>query len=526
MLAKSMLDLHQDIAEGDAYLHNDPYLGNTHAADHTIVVPVFVEGELMFTACAKAHQADIGNSIPTTYHAWAKDVYEEGALIFPCVRVQRGYEMINDVVRMCRSRIRVPDQWHGDFLAGIGAARVAERRLKELCAKYGKERIKSFIRNWFDYSERKLAAAIGKLPAVTLSHTGHHDPINPNLPGGVQITAKIVVDPAAAIVEIDLRDNVDCLDCGLNVSEACTINHAISGVLNSLDSDIPTNAGSFRRFRILIRDGAVLGRPDFPHSCSLGTTNVGCRLVNCVQSAFAQLGEGFGLAEGGTSMSAGWGVISGKDFRRDGYSYINQLFITNAGGPASPVADGWINYGAPSGGGLLYRDSVELTEIKQPMEVRSVRVNAAVGGAGKFRGAPGSEVIYGPKKDPMVVAIACDGQVYAPKGVRGGEDGNLAETHKIHRDGRREKLENFAHFELQAGEWVRGVDNGGGGYGHPFDRDPARVLRDVIEGWETRQRAETLYGVAFTGSREEETLAIDPAKTKKLRQCREAQATG
>src|SRR5262245_28522515 len=65
LLAKAMLRLHDDISEGDAFLHNDPHLGNTHAADHTIIVPVFIDGELMFTACAKAHQADIGNSIPT-----------------------------------------------------------------------------------------------------------------------------------------------------------------------------------------------------------------------------------------------------------------------------------------------------------------------------------------------------------------------------------------------------------------------------------------------------------------------------
>ena len=95
---------------------------------------MFFEGEHMFTVCAKAHQADIGNSIPSTYHLAAKDVYQEGALIFPCIRVQRNYETIDDIIRMCRTRIRVPEQWHGDFLAALGSARTGERRLKEfLC---------------------------------------------------------------------------------------------------------------------------------------------------------------------------------------------------------------------------------------------------------------------------------------------------------------------------------------------------------------------------------------------------------
>jgi N-methylhydantoinase B len=474
----------------------------------------------MFTACAKAHQADIGNSIPTTYHALAKDVYEEGALIFPCVRVQCDYKMNEDIVRMCRSRIRVPDQWYGDFLAGLGAARVAERRLKEICAKYGKERIKSFIRDWFDYSERRMASAIAKLPRSTLINEGRHDPVLPILPDGVPITARINVDPDNGLIEIDLQDNIDSLDCGLNVSEGCTLNHAIAGILNSLNSDVPANAGSFRRLRILMRDGAVIGRPSFPHSCSLGTTNVGARLVNCVQSAFADLGDAFGLAEGGTSMAAGWSVVSGNDFRRDGEPFINQLFITNAGGPGSPVADGWVNYGLPGAAGLLYRDSVELDEIKHPMEILSLRMVTGSGGAGKFRGSPANEVIFGPKQDPMTVAIACDGQVYAPRGVRGGQDGIAAETYRIGADSREEKVPNVTQLHLRPGEYVKGIDNSGGGYGNPLERDPQRVCHDVLEGWETLERAENIYGVVLKGSVAQESLEVDVERTHALRVAR------
>ena len=102
---KSICDLHPDFKEGDAYLHNDPYLGNTHAADHTIIVPVFFEGEHFFSAAVKAHQADIGNSLPTTYMAPATDVYHEGALVFPCVKVQENFENIDDIIRMCKRRI-------------------------------------------------------------------------------------------------------------------------------------------------------------------------------------------------------------------------------------------------------------------------------------------------------------------------------------------------------------------------------------------------------------------------------------
>src|SRR5262245_52468884 len=65
--ARAMTLVHPDFGEGDAYLHNDPYMGGSHAADHQILVPVFVEGEHIFTACTKAHVIDCGNALPSTY---------------------------------------------------------------------------------------------------------------------------------------------------------------------------------------------------------------------------------------------------------------------------------------------------------------------------------------------------------------------------------------------------------------------------------------------------------------------------
>ena len=514
---QSMCDLHDDLAEGDAFLHNDNYLGNTHSADLTVLVPVFIDGEHMFTACAKAHQADIGNSIPTTYHAAARDVYEEGAMIFPCVRVQANYEMNGDIIRMCRRRIRVPEQWYGDFLAALGSARIGERRLKELCAKYGKDQIKQFIEEWFDYSERCMVQAIRELPKAKIVNEGAHDPFEPILPDGIPIKVELSLDPNNAMIEIDLRDNIDCVDCGLNQSEACAINNVVAGVFHSLEGDLPHNAGSFRRITVHLRDGCVVGRPSFPHSASMATTNVADRLVNLTQSAFAQLGDGHGLAEGGSAMAAGFAVISGNDFRRDGEPYINQLMTAVNGGPASPQADGWVTYGLPVVAGLMYRDSIELDEIKHPIHIDSIRLLAASGGAGRLRGGPATEVIYGPRQDPMTVVIPSDCQINPARGVRGGLDGAPAAQWKVGANGDRTKLPNVVQIELQAGEYVRGFEAGGGGYGSPFERAPERVLKDVERRWETVERARNVYGVVLTGSLENDELAVDGEATEAAR---------
>jgi N-methylhydantoinase A/oxoprolinase/acetone carboxylase beta subunit/N-methylhydantoinase B/oxoprolinase/acetone carboxylase alpha subunit len=493
----SMCQLHPDLREGDAFLHNDPYLGNSHPADHTILVPVFVDGEHMFTTCAKAHQADIGNSKPTTYVGDARDVYEEGAIIFPCVLTQRDNRDVADVIRMCRSRIRVPDQWFGDYLAAVGAARVGERRLKELVAKYGKGRIKAFIKEWFDYSERRMANAIAKLPAGVLSRSGRHDPIRPIVTEGVPINVKLEIDPAQAKIVVDLRDNVDCVDCGLNQTMATAINNAVTGVFNCVDYDIPHNSGSLRRVEVLLRENCVVGIPRFPHSCSMATTNIAHWLVNLTQAAFADLADGYGLAEGGGAMSLGMAVVSGKDWRRQGAPYVNQLILAVNGGPASPRSDGWVTYALPGVGGVQYRDSIELDELKHPMLIRSLRLIPDSGGPGKFRGAPGCEIIIGTRRDPMSVVIPCDMQENPPRGVRGGSAGSPAGTWKVAVDGSETKLDNFVTVVLKPGELLRGTDNGGGGYGDPLERDLGRITHDLREGWITAGHAREAYGVVF-----------------------------
>ena len=514
--SQSMCDLHEDLAPGDAFLHNDPYLGNTHAADHMIMVPVFVDGQHLFTTCAKAHMADCGNAIPSTYHAYARDVYEEGALIFPCVRIQRNYRDVDDIIRMCKRRIRVPEQWYGDFLAQIGSARIGERRLIELAKRYGAETIKAFVEEWFAYPERRMIEAIRSMPKGQLSNTTTYDPLPPVLPDGLPIRVDVSVDPDASYVDVDLTHNPDNMDFGLNQSLACATSNAMCGVFNCMDPDVPHNAGSFSRVRVHLREGCITGIPKFPHSCSMATTNIGDRIVNVTQAAFASIGDGHGLAEGAIGMGAGAGVISGIDWRRAG-PFINQEWLITNGGPATPTTDGWLNYGLPVAAGLMYRGSVEVDESKYPILIRHLRVLPGGGGAGRMRGAPGSELVYGPRRDPLTVVVSCDGQVHPPQGVRGGQPGPAAETWKLRRDGTAEKLPGVVECRLEPGEWIRGIDSGGGGYGNPLDRDPQRVLRDVVEKWETQERAHDVYGVVFTGALADDSLAVDEVATAALR---------
>jgi N-methylhydantoinase B len=66
---------------------------------------------------------------------------------------------------------------------------------------------------------------------------------------------------------------------------------------------------------------------------------------------------------------------------------------------------------------------------------------------------------------------------------------------------------------------LRYVNNGGGGWGDPFRRDPELVKRDVRDGYVTVEGAARDYGVAVAGDPEydPEGLAVDEAETARLR---------
>lgn len=516
-LARAMTELHPEFAEGDAFLHNDPYLGNTHPADHAILVPVFHEGEHMFTACAKAHQADCGNALPTTYMPGARDIYEEGALIFPCVTVQRNYRDVGDVIRMCRRRIRVPDQWYGDYLATLGAARIGERRLKELCQQYGRETIKAFVRDWFDYSERRMIDAIRQLPSGRIVGNATHDPY-PALPEGVPLTVVVTIDSEGGTIDLDLRNNPDNYPGGLNESRACATNNVMTGVFNSIDPDVPHNAGSFRRINVQLRENCIAGIPKFPHSCSMATTNIADRLVCMTQAAFADLGEGFGLAEGALGMGISYAVISGTDARYDGADYVNQIFLGSTGGPGGPIADGWPTYYLPVAASLMYHDSTEVDEQKYPLQVWEKRLIANSEGAGRQRGALGSRVVYGCKNNPMTVAYTFEGHENPARGVRGGGKGAPSDGWKVSDSGSEVRVPMAGTLEIKPGERLVSLTGGGGGYGSPLERDPDLVARDVSEGWVSVERAQDVYGVALRESPADPGLFTpDPGETRSMR---------
>ena len=514
LMAQWMERFNPELRRGDAFLHNSPYHGNSHAADWTLLVPVVDDsGQHRFTVIAKAHLADCGNAIPTTYSAAARDVYEEGALIFPCVKVQEDYRDREDVLRIARVRIRVPELWHGDFLALLGAARIGERKLLELLQEMDGEELAAYPGEWFDYSERLMIDAIRRLPSGEATTTGWHDPIPGALPDGLEVKAHLKVDRDAARIEVDLTDNPDCQPCGLNLTEATARTAAMMGVFTGLGSVVPSNAGSFRRLRVHLRENCVVGIPKHPYSCSVATTNLSELLANCVVRAVAELGDGHGMAATGKASPAATAVISGTDNRPGRGAFVNQLWLGFTGGGAGPVADGWLTILGVGAAGFLRRDSVEILEMKYPVLIHSEYIVRDSEGAGRYCGAPSAHVEFGPLDGELTAVWLSEGTTHPPIGARGGEDGARARQYVRDINGDLSgPLGTYEQVTLEPGARVVSICSGGAGYGSPRTREPGLVARDVERGWVSAQRAREKYQVAV-----DEHGVLDATQTAILR---------
>ena len=519
---RSIANLFDDVSEGDAFLNNCPFFGATHHADIDVIVPVYCDGEPMFWVLARCHHAVIGAPLPTTYLPYAATIQEEG-LHFPCVRVQQDFADKADIIRIGLMKIRASSVWYGDYKAQIGSCRVAERRLKALTERYGRETITAFIEAWMDYGRRRATAAIRELPAGTWSYETRHDPVPGVASEGVPARVTMEVDPEQGLITVDARHNGDCVPGGINLSEATATAACRIGVFVNLDPTIPHNDGSASRIRVLLRDGCVVGRPRYPVGTSIATSNVNDRLITAVQCCFAGMGAPHGLAEGGYVITSGSAVISGRDTRRGDRPYINQIMVGYSAGPGLHGYDGWLTYNGANSCGMLQLDSIEIDEMMYLMLIEERRAAPDSPGAGRWDGAPAMTGIYRPTSGDMSVMYTCDGDETPAHGVLGGGAGGPSATSKRTADRDWVRLPAFHQEICATDEAIRFVTGGGGGYGDPLLRDPERVAASVNRGWMSTARAEALHGVVLRNRANGYEVEVDGDATAV---CRGARGTG
>lgn len=508
----------EGIKRGDLFLNNSPYHGNTHHADYTFIAPVFCGEELMFFAVTKGHQADIGNTIPSTYVPSAKDMFLEGAIDWPCVKFQKDYQDVPDMIKIAMMRNRVPDLWYGDYLACLGSCRVGEKRLEALCEEYGNDLIKDFCDAYQKYGAKRMEEELKLLPEGHYTYDIKADAIEGVVP---EINIHIICDtkPKEGIIEFDLTENEDSMPCGLNMCEATVLASTVTGVLNRMPNDIPCNDGAMSRIKVKMREGCVIGKAKAPYSSSMATTNLADRLISGVQALMNQITDEKGMAEGGATQCPAVAVVSGTDWRKNDATYVNQIFCGMTGGPAVNGYDGWITYQYPVTGGAMNWNSTEVLEQQYPFKVIHEEVITDSVGAGKFDSAPSCKFVMTPRHDPLVSAYSCDGIDNPPKGACGGLEGYKASAWKYtiaEGESSKQMLPPFAEPVIKVGEAIVSESSSGGGYGDPLERDPYLVAHRVREEWISKDFAKNIYGVVVDDSKEE--FVPDMEATNKLRE--------
>jgi len=94
-----------DVHEGDVFVLNDPFHGNNHPPDVTIVRPVHHRGRHVFWVISKAHHADVGSKSGFGFDPYATTVWDE-ALRIPPVRLIEAGEPQRDVWELILLNVR------------------------------------------------------------------------------------------------------------------------------------------------------------------------------------------------------------------------------------------------------------------------------------------------------------------------------------------------------------------------------------------------------------------------------------
>jgi N-methylhydantoinase B/oxoprolinase/acetone carboxylase alpha subunit len=501
---------------GDVVVHNDPYRGNCHLPEHMLMLPIFLEGELLGFAGTIGHISEIGGMAPGSFASTATEVYQEGLRLPPVKLIERG-EYNQDVWRIILANHRTPRATWGDFHAMIGSLRIGEQRFLELVRRHGLEFVRSGTAALMDYSERRMRAEIRDLPDGEYSgEMWIEDDGATDQPFAVRVTMVVRGDEVIA----DFTGSSPQVRGPMNstfVVIASAVYNAIFCVTDP-EMSIPRNSGCYRPINFVVPPGSVVNVLH-PGPSVGGNTDAQPKIVDLLLAVFAQaVPKRAPAATAGTSNNL---LIGG--FHPDTGEYYSN-YMADAGGTGATVRkDG--------NSGEFPRDSdcrntpIEVFEGRYPFRTLEYRLVPDSGGPGRYRGGLGVRRSLEVIAPEVTVSTLFDRAKIPPWGLFGGMPGGLTRL-EIKRSGSPDfrtfsdafgtvSPTKFANVVLHAGDVLRYQTPGGGGYGSPLDRPPDEVLDDVRAGWVSVESAGRDYGVVI--ARGASGFEVDAEQTARLR---------
>jgi len=477
-----------DLVPGDVIIANDPYLGGgTHLSDVALIRPVFTGGELIAFAAAKGHWTEVGGKDPGSWTADSTDIYAEG-LQLPFVRAYRAGAAVQEIVAVLAANSRLPEMTLGDLSAQAACLEVAERRLHEMCERFGGPAVTESMRVILDRSEQLARLMLGKIPhgVFAASDITDEDGLG-NGPFPVRVRVQIsrsgmVCDFGGSHPQVP--GPINCTWSGL-VSGVRTVFKAIT------DPAEPATDGWFRPLEIICPPGTIFtAQRPAPVAAYFESADLASDLVwKALAPAFPdRLTAGSYISTCSTSLA-----LTHPDTGEPALLVEPQP----GGWGASAVKDG--EHGLiTAGDGETYVIPVEVAEQRYGIRVERFGFDIVAGaGAGRHRGGRGLVREYRILCDEALLTVAWGRHLSVPWGVAGGRPGSRNYVQVIRADGRPvAPFGKASRFPLRRGDLVRLVTGTGGGYGDPAERDSALVLADLRDEVITAREAADIYGVA------------------------------
>jgi N-methylhydantoinase B len=415
-----------DLAPREICVINDPYTGGTHLPDVTLV-----SRTALGYAVSRAHHADVGGMEPASLPAFSRELYQEG-LILPPVR------LTPEVERLFVANARNPDERRGDLRAQIAANRLAERRIEELAARRGRERMVEAMDELYAYSERMVRASIASLPDGRWTAEDAVEAVN----GELTIRATVEVDGDEIRIDFDgtAAQDTYSLNCPLSVTRS-----ACFFVVRCLtEPDLPASGGAFAPVAVTAPPGCLVNALP-PAAVVAGNTETASRITDVVFRAF---GEGVPVP------AMGQGTMNNVACGNRGFTYYETI---GGGQGACPDADGPSAVHVAMSNALI--TPVEALELSYPLRVERWGLRLGSGGAGARRGGDGVIRELRLLEDCRLSVLA-ERRARPPRGARGGADGERGRT-LVNGDEQPAKIT----LDVGEGSVVRIETPGGGGYG-------------------------------------------------------------
>ena len=472
---------------GDIFVTNDPYAGATHICDICLIAPIFEAGALLGFGISVTHWVDIGGGMPGSIPPDATEIFQEGLLV-PCLLLARAGNVDQGILDILRANVRLPQMALGDLHAGMAAVKIGERGVQELCRRYGADALAAATATLLDQGERLSRAEIARMPDGVYEA---EDVIDGDGITDDEIPIRVKVTVAGDAMEVDFEGTSPQVRGPINCARGALESACKTAFRAITAPQAPSNEGAFRPFTVRCPEGTVFTAvKPAPTGWYYESTAFATELV---WKALAPV-----LPD---KLGAG--------------SYVS-VCATYVVGPSDEGAEVWVLVEPNDGGwgadaeldgesGLIssvdgdtYNFPVEVIESRFPLRVDRYSLAVEEGsGAGRRRGGFGLVRDYRILDDRGAVSFgSMGGWRRRPWGLAGGGEGTNNAIEYLHADGTRSRHGRVKR-DVVAGDVVRIVTGGGGGYGDPLEREPERVAGDVLDGYVTAAQAEEIYGVVL-----------------------------